>query len=193
MKNLALMVATASTVLALAACGDDMGHTSASIDQQFIDMMVPHHEGAVAMGRIAQQRAEHPEVRTMANDVVKAQSAEMAQMKSWRMMWYGNDQTPGMGSMPMMDGMDMGQSRDMMASIERLKTATPFDKAFIEEMVPHHQTAIAGARIARDKGQRAEIRKVAEDVIRVQTEEIGKMQGWYASWYPGSAVPGLAP
>ncbi len=190
MKILAL-IGIAAVALAGTACGDEMGHSSASIDQQFIDMMVPHHEGAVAMATIAKERAEHQEIGAMAEAVIKAQSAEISQLKGWRMMWFGSDVTPPMGQMPMMDGMSMSGMRDMMASIERLKTASPFDKAFIEEMVPHHEAAIAAARICHERGERAELRKLAEDVIRAQGEEIVKMQGWYSSWFPGTQVPGI--
>ena len=73
-------------VLALAACTTARqnetaspdhgaaGHTtqsSAPFDQQFIDMMVPHHEGAVAMAKIAQTRAEHPELKQLADAIIR--------------------------------------------------------------------------------------------------------------------------
>src|SRR5215204_4286530 len=38
----------------------------AEFDQLFMDMMVPHHQGAVEMARIAQDRAEHQEIKDMA-------------------------------------------------------------------------------------------------------------------------------
>jgi len=37
------------------------------MDQAFIDMMVPHHQAAVEMAKIAQQRATHEELRTLAD------------------------------------------------------------------------------------------------------------------------------
>src|SRR5712664_2173288 len=42
-------------------------------DQLFIDMMVPHHEGALGMARIAQERAERLEVRQLAADILRSQ------------------------------------------------------------------------------------------------------------------------
>lgn len=56
-------------------------------DLHFIDMMIPHHEGAVAMAKDALQKAQHPEIKTMSNDVIRAQEAEIKQMKNWKSKW----------------------------------------------------------------------------------------------------------
>lgn len=53
-------------------------------DVMFIDMMVPHHEGALVMSREALTRAEHPEVKTLAQQIIDAQTREIEQMKKWK-------------------------------------------------------------------------------------------------------------
>ena len=133
-----------------------MGSTTASFDEQFIDMMVPHHEGAVAMAEIAQGRAEHLEVKQMAEAILTSQRDEIAQMKAWRKDWYGSDQTPPMSQMPMVPGMGGGHAAhggsgtmNMAADVEALRNAPePFDLAFIDAMIPHHQSAIDAAKAA---------------------------------------------
>jgi uncharacterized protein (DUF305 family) len=50
----------------------------------FIDMMVPHHEGAVQMSKDALTRAEHQEVKTLAQQIIDAQQKEIDQMKQWK-------------------------------------------------------------------------------------------------------------
>ena len=86
-----------------------------SFDAQFIDMMVPHHQGAVEMAKIAQQRAEHPEIAQMAEAIITAQESEIGQMKAWRLAWFGSDETPPMERMPMVPGMGGGHAATVAA------------------------------------------------------------------------------
>jgi uncharacterized protein (DUF305 family) len=165
-----------------------------SFDAQFIDMMVPHHQGAVEMAKVAQQRAEHPEIAQMAEAIITAQENEIGQMKAWRLAWFGSDETPSMERMPMMPGMGGGHAAhggggtmDMAADVEALRnTPEPFDKAFIEAMIPHHQSAIDAAKAAESRAERAEIKELAEAIITDQQREIEQMQQWLAAWFGSS-------
>lgn len=103
----ATMLAAVIIAVAAVAPRAAVNAQPAPFDQQFIDMMVPHHEGALEMARIAEARAEHPEIKSMAADVLRTQADEIAQLKAWRLAWFGSDQTPPMGQMPMVDGVTM--------------------------------------------------------------------------------------
>lgn len=69
----------------------NLGESDAKYDARFIDMMIPHHEGAVAMAKDAIKKAKHEELRTMATKMIKDQQKEIKQLKNWRHDWYGED------------------------------------------------------------------------------------------------------
>lgn len=165
---------------------------ASDLDRAFIDMMVPHHQAAVEMAKVALERTTREEVRALANDIVSAQESEIAQLREWRQAWFGSRDTPGLEAMPLLPGMDMpgmpgmkGGSMDMTADIKALRTADPFDRAFIEAMIPHHESAIAAAQIIAKATDRPELKRVAAGIIEAQQREIDQMRGWLAAWYPG--------
>ena len=61
-------------------------------DLMFINMMVPHHEAAVSMAREALGRAEHQQIKTLAQQIIDAQTKEIAQMKTWKEALSTEDQ-----------------------------------------------------------------------------------------------------
>ncbi len=174
-------------------------------DQMFIDMMVPHHQAAVDMGMIARARGEHPEIKSMAEGIITAQRDEIATMKGWRKTWFGSADTPAMtmpmahAEMPEMAGMPgmssmahMAQTADMATDIEALKTATPFDLAFLDAMIPHHDGAVLMAQACAGKSQHGEVKALAANIISEQEKEIAQMREWRAAWYPTAPALGAA-
>ncbi|MGI9107180.1 MAG: DUF305 domain-containing protein [Pyrinomonadaceae bacterium] len=71
--------------------GMDMNRMNAAtgndFDLMFIDMMTPHHTGAVVMSREALTKAEHPEIKQLAQQIITAQEREIAQMQKWKEAW----------------------------------------------------------------------------------------------------------
>jgi uncharacterized protein (DUF305 family) len=65
----------------------------------------------------------------------------------------------------------------------------PFDRAFIDAMVPHHQAAIELSKEAKNSGlSEPELVKMADDIIANQQAEIDKMLEWREKWF-GSKAP----
>jgi len=61
--------------------------TGDDFDKAFIEMMIPHHEGAIEMAKAAKQSAKHDEIRTMADDIIAAQQTEIDMMRGWQREW----------------------------------------------------------------------------------------------------------
>jgi len=151
------------------------------VDQHFIEQMIPHHEDAITMAEIALEKSQRPEIRNLAQDIIRTQSEEIKQMKQWSADWFGLEislvpQAMAHGMMNM--GM-MGDDTD----IDRLENAEPSDKAFIEEMIPHHQMAVMMAQMLERTSDRPEMKKLAQDIISAQNREVGQMRQWYRDWY----------
>ncbi len=155
------------------------------MDRHFIEQMIPHHDDAILMAELALAKAEHAEIRTLAENIKRTQSEENAKMRAWYQSWYGTA-VPDAGAMMghgmgggMMHGGMMGDTTDR-AALER---AAPFDREFIEQMIPHHQMAVMMATMALQSAARPEIQALARAIIDAQTDEINQMREWYRTWY----------
>jgi len=73
----------------------------------------------------------------------------------------------------------MGGGMGMMHSMQ---VQNEFD--FLTQMIPHHEEAITTAKLLKAGTNRPEMRKFADDIIRVQSAEIQQMQSWLNQWYP---------
>lgn len=144
------------------------------VDAMFIEEMIPHHEDAIAMAKAARTKAEHPEIRRLASDIERTQSAENTQMRAWYREWFDAEVPEGGSTFGMMSGgVDM----------DDFEASEPFDKAFIEEMIPHHEMALMMSTMLSRRSDRAEMHALAESIIDAQSREIDQMRAWYSEWY----------
>ncbi|MBM3323032.1 DUF305 domain-containing protein [candidate division WOR-3 bacterium] len=67
----------------------------AAFDRMFIEMMVPHHEGAITMARDALAKSQRPEIRELAQRIIDAQQGEIEMMARWQSEWRNLDPSPG--------------------------------------------------------------------------------------------------
>jgi len=172
--------------------GMPMGQRSA--DAHFIVMMIPHHQGAIAMSELALSRARRPEIKALAQRIIASQSREITEMRQWYRQWYGSD-VPSWGigtgagyGMGMRMGMGMGWGMPGFGtSLDALRAAPDFDRAFIEQMVPHHRMGVMMASHAQWNTQHPELRQLEAAMVRVQSQEIEQMAQWYQRWYGSGA------
>lgn len=158
---------------------------SNTIDAHFIEQMIPHHEDAIIMAKLAQTKAKTPEIKQLAENIITSQGQEIDQMRNWYKNWFGREVPENiqvMNQHGMMGGssMHMGKMGSDM-DMTRLEESSDFDKAFIEEMIPHHQMAVMMAQMLENSTSRPEMKNLAKDIISAQTKEINEMRSWYQS------------
>ena len=193
MKKLALTaVALAAAALLFGACGShdmgsmdmgsmDMGSmdTGNSIpesadfndaDVMFAQMMIPHHQQAIAMSDIALDPNSQASaaIIALATQIKGAQDPEISQMKNLLTTWGKSMEMGSMAHSSMMSGM---LSLEEMDTLGQLKGAE-FDKAWAKGMIAHHEGAIAMANEVLANGKNSEILALANAVVSGQSAEI---------------------
>ena len=157
---------------------DDMGmmgghgHNSNSqmvgSDAMFLQMMIPHHQQAIDISNIALKTSKDAELLTLAKTIIKAQTAEIVQMKSWL-----NDAgaTTDMGHS--MSGMG-GMLDDAELSVLSAASGKNFDLLWLKGMIGHHDGAIHMTTMIRDASN-ADIKTFGENVVKDQSAQIVQM------------------
>src|SRR5215210_2811863 len=147
-------------------------------DKAFIDAMVPHHQGAIAMAEVALKNAEHEEIIQLSRNIISSQQAEIEELKAIKKEEFGTS------NVPMEMSPEQMRSMGMMMDPQELANREPFDKAFIDAMIPHHQSAIEMAQVAHEKSHNPQIKELAGNIISAQQAEIEHMTQWRQQWYP---------
>ena len=93
------------------------------------------------------------------------------------------------------NGMD-SRDKDVIGKIDRMgemmqhmndglmnKTGDEFDKAFLFQMIEHHNGAVVMAKKVLEISKRKELLKMAQDIISAQTKEIEMMESWQKSLF----------
>jgi len=184
-------VLVGAVALTFAACGDDdepaaggAAQTTAakrgnSSEAAFLRGMAHHHESAIEMAEIGQKRAKADEIKQLANAIVTTQTSELSTMEKIHEDLFGEKLAPDPGAH---DGLGLSAEEAGMthtqADNEKLQTADPFDREFVDMMAPHHAGAVRMAEVVLTKTDNADLRKLAQNIIETQKAEIETMDSF---------------
>jgi len=159
-------------------------------DTAFAQQMVPHHQQAVEMAKLAASRGSSAKVKDLAARIQNAQDPEIQQLTGWLAQWGATSTAPSTGmdhgsTTTSMPGMDNGSMPGMMSDDEmrQLEQASGagFDRMFLEMMTTHHQGAIEMARTEVADGANPDAKALAQRIIDAQQTEITEMRGMLTS------------
>ena len=157
-------------------------------DHTFLNAMIEHHKAGEDAAKIALDRAEHPELKAAAQDMITTDLAHIEKLKELRQRWYGTDAAPA-SVMPKEEKSELPgseTSKDMAKDLTELKKTEPFDLAFIDAMLPHAQGAIDMATAAGEKATQPETKALASIIVRDESREIDQLKTWRDAWYPNA-------
>ena len=150
-----------------------MSHGSSSAtytgaDVMFLQMMIPHHQQAIDISNIALKTSKDAELLALAGTIIKAQTAEILQMKSWlNKAGATAEMGHSMGMGGMLDETDL--------SALSAATGKTFDTLWLKGMIGHHDGAIHMTTMIKDASN-ADIKAFGENVVKDQSAQIVQMQ-----------------
>ncbi|MCB0077422.1 MAG: DUF305 domain-containing protein [Anaerolineales bacterium] len=150
------------------------GLSGAEFEIAFLDMMIAHHDSAIEMAKIAQDRSARPEIKAVAEAIITTQQSEIDTMQGWLQGWYEREAS---------GGDDHGMS--MTNEVEALRTmpSDQFDLAFLEAMTVHHEGAIQMAELVAARTDRPELTALATAIISAQQAEVAQFERWRSEWH----------
>lgn len=179
-----LAIALVVGALSLSGCTINLGTSASpqpivssedfsSTDLMFAQMMIPHHQQAVEMSRLAATRTTNAQVLQLASQIEAAQQPEIEQMT----LWLGGD----VGAISNNHSMHMGgMLSDADMSDLKNSQGSQFDRLYLEGMIAHHEGAIQMAFMISDS-KNSEARDLGQAIISSQTKEIEEMKAILAS------------
>jgi uncharacterized protein (DUF305 family) len=142
-------------------------------DIDFSAMMIPHHQGAIAMADALLKTSKTDSLEGFARQVIKAQQEEIRQLKAFL---DTAKNTPTLNVKTFEKALNASME-PMMNGMQKIKPTGNLQKDFVALMIPHHQSAVEMAKAYLPYAKNAKIKKMATKIIEAQEKEITWLKG----------------
>lgn len=162
----------------MSAMGADAGETWAR-------KMIPHHQGALDMSEIVLRDTQDAEIRRMAQKTIEMQTSDIAELRRWLETKVGaaaGAAAPGGSADNPYAPAEAGMKDAMMAA-----GGANTDQTWARKMIAHHQGALEMAQVVLRESRDADIRRMAQKTIEMQTADIAELRAWLDA-HPAAAA-----
>ncbi len=167
-------------VSATAAATARVDRTYNDTDVMFLQMMLAHHGQGLQMVRLAEDRADRAEVRTLAKAVASTQADEVTVMKSWLDAWSKPTAVDHAPSAHADHGGLPATGSEEIAALRKAKGAT-FETAFLNLFVAHQHNAVEMANLEARKGANNDTKALAKRIQQSRADQIKQMLAMLSS------------
>lgn len=138
----------------------------------FSKMMIIHHQGAINMSNVELQSGKNDSLKRTAQKIITEQQKEITQFQT-------------ILSSISVDNMDMDYMMEQMEGMKKMDKAMDvqlitgdIDNDFATLMILHHQGAIDDASGYLHHGNNAQLKTIANNIVKTQTMEIQELADW---------------
>lgn len=145
-----------------------------SVEIDFLSDMIPHHQGAIDSAKLLLEEAKTPEVIALAENIIKAQEAEIAQFKG--LIDKKGVKTTKISSKDYKAfGEKNAKAMESMVEAMKIQESGNAERDFLSSMIGHHKGAIETSKVALEYSKDEVLRKIAQKIIDDQEAEITTM------------------
>ncbi|MGY4844058.1 DUF305 domain-containing protein [Kocuria sp. MNB10] len=167
----------------------DFGETLAGLEGEqleitFLAEIIPHHQAAIEMSELELERGVSPDIRTHAENIIANQQHQIDQFTRWLEEWYGLTPEEAMAQVPAEAQEEMKileeETQMMIEELSAVEAGEDFDVAFVQKMIPHHNSGIIEFLEPQSRAVHPQLRVAATAGITTQQAQVADFRTWLA-------------
>jgi uncharacterized protein (DUF305 family) len=143
-------------------------------DQDFANMMIEHHQGAIDMARVELVKGKNKKMMAMAQSILSKQTAEQKQFREILKSFKPSGMKHG-------EGVLQKSMTGMSKAMKSIPMSGNIDKDFAAMMIPHHEAAVSMFKMEQENGMNIKLKDMAQKGIKDQQREIAEFKAWLSA------------